>query len=229
MRVPGLLLCLMLVAACGRPLTETERAFAADIHGPALDASKVRLVRGAPVESYTWRRPVRPRTTCRERIWPERPAGRLETVTTGALVLFNHIFYRSDLYAPDYTPDYPARLYLAEAMMLAHELTHVWQWQNRARTGYHPLRAAREHLDSPDPYLFELETADFLDYGYEQQGAIVEEYVCCRMLDPEAPRTERLHDMLAAAFPVSQLDGRLSRAEVILPWDGAETRGICRG
>ena len=33
---------------------------------------------------------------------------------------------------------------LSEAMLLAHEMTHVWQWQNRKRTGYHPLRAAAE-------------------------------------------------------------------------------------
>ena len=80
-----------------------------------------------------------------------------------------------------------------------------------------------------DPYLFELEGApDFLQYGYEQQGAIVEEYICCRALDPAAARTKRLHDMLRGAFPVADLpQSRQRERDVLLPWRGAEVRGIC--
>ena len=112
-------------------------------------------------------------------------------------------------------------------LLLIHELTHVWQWQNRARTGYHPLRAAAEHGNSDDPYLFDLDGAPaFLRYGYEQQGAIVEEYVCCRALAPEAARTKRLHAMLKGAFPVSDLP-QSRESEVYLPWKQAELRGIC--
>ena len=43
-------------------------------------------------------------------------------------------------------------------MLFAHEMTHVWQWQNRQATGYSPLRAAREHDFKADPYLYDIST-----------------------------------------------------------------------
>jgi hypothetical protein len=221
------LFILLAVAACGRPLTDTERAFAHKIHGDAVDLDRVRLVKGALVGSITFERKARPRVTCRERILPPART-EVVTVSPAAVVLFNRIHFTNDWYIEDYMPGYPERLYLVEAMLLAHELTHVWQWQNRAQTGYHPLRAAAEHgTPGGDPYLFDLDEApDFLAFGYEQQGAIVEEYVCCRALAPKAARTERLHDMLSAAFPVARLpDAR--DADVVLPWKGAELDGIC--
>jgi hypothetical protein len=220
------LLILLLVMSCGRHLTENERAFAASVHGDALDLDRVRLVKGAPLGSVTFRRKPRPRLSCRERILP--PAkGEIVTTTPAAVTLFNKVLFSKNWYIENYLPGYPERLYLVEAMLLAHELTHVWQWQNRDQTGYHPLRAAAEHSRSDDPYLFELDGApDFLSYGYEQQGAIVEEYVCCRSLAPKAQRTRRLHDMLADAFPVSDLP-QTRVHDTYLPWKGAKVDGIC--
>ena len=219
-------LILLLLSACGRPLTETEAAFAQKIHGDAVDLDRVRLVRGALVGSVTFQRKARPRVTCRERILP--PAKEeIVTVSPAAVVLYNRIFFTHDWYIDNYLPAYPDRLYLIEAMLLAHEMTHVWQWQNRARTGYTPLRAASEHSQNPDPYLFDLDGIPrLLDYGFEQQGAIVEEYVCCRALAPDAARTKRLHDMLQAEFPVSDLP-REQESDVYLPWKEADLRGIC--
>ncbi|MCU9840111.1 hypothetical protein OEZ49_20300 [Ruegeria sp. WL0004] len=222
-----LLLLIFLVAACGRPLTETERNFASRLHGTALDLDRVRLVEGAPVGAVTFQRKPRPRVTCRERILPPTKE-EVVTAKPAAVTLFQKVFFTKDWYLEDYLPNYPERMHLVAAMLLAHELTHVWQWQNRHVTGYHPLRAAAEHGASDDPYLFELETSpDFLDYGYEQQGAIVEEYVCCRALAPEAARTKRLHGMLSAAFPVSDLPRSSRESDVLLPWKGAELKGIC--
>ncbi|MCE8522647.1 hypothetical protein KBY24_07500 [Ruegeria pomeroyi] len=218
---------LLLVAACGRPLTEAERAFATRLHGDALDISRVRLVEGAPVGAVTFHRKPRPRVTCRERILPPQKE-EIVTVKPAAVTLFHKVYFARDWYLDDYMPDYPDRVNLIAAMLLAHELTHVWQWQNRHTTGYHPLRAAAEHGASDDPYLFDLRAApDFLSYGYEQQGAIVEEYVCCRALAPEAPRTRRLHDMLAAVMPVSALPQSRRESDVLLPWRDAELNGIC--
>lgn len=220
------LLILMLLAGCGRKLTGTEIAFAGRIHGNALDFDRVRLVDGAPVGNVTFKRNARPRETCRERILPPSKAV-IVTTRPAAVTLFNKVYFSKDWYVKNYLPAYPARLYLIEAMLLAHELTHVWQWQNRVRTGYHPLRAAVEHGQSDDPYLFELDgPPDFLSYGFEQQGAIVEEYVCCRALDPGAARTRRLHAMLKGAFPVSDLP-QSRESDVYLPWKDAELRGIC--
>lgn len=221
-------LILLLLANCGRPLSEAEMAFASKLQGDQLDLTRVRLVRGAPVDSITYRRKARPRVTCRERILPPVKE-EVVTVAPAAMTLFNKVYFTKNWYTDNYLPAYPDRLYLTEAMLIAHELTHVWQWQNRKRTGYHPLRAAIEHSNSDDPYLFDLaEAPDFLDYGYEQQGAIVEEYVCCRALAPSAERTKRLHAMLKGAFPVADLprDGK-RESDVYLPWKGAQTAGIC--
>ncbi len=215
-----------LAAGCGRPLTENERAFAQKIHGPAVDMDRVRVARGALVGSVTFKRQARPRVTCRERILPP-PKSEIVTSRPAAVVVFNRIHFTHDWYLDDYMPRFPERLNLIKAMLLAHEMTHVWQWQNREVTGYHPLKAAAEHGRGEDPYLFDASVDHaFLDYGFEQQGAIVEEYVCCRALAPEAERTQRLHAMLEDVFPVSDLPQ--SRAhDVVLPWSEAELNGIC--
>ena len=222
----SLILLLMLAAACGRPLTDRERAFAGQIQGESLNMDRVRLVDGAPVPAVTFRRQARPRTSCREKILPPVKA-EVVTVTPAAVTLFNSIYFSRGWFLDDYVPEYPGKLHLDEAMLLAHELTHVWQWQNRRATGYSPLRAAAEHSQSPDPYLFELDSAaDFLAFGYEQQGAIVEEYVCCRALAPAAPRTKRLHAMISGAMPLAELP-QSRESDVYLPWKGVELQGIC--
>lgn len=225
MRRIALFICLLILAACGRPLSPGEASFATQMHGASLDVSRVRLHDGALIGKSTYTRPKRPRLACRERILPE-PASDTVTVSPAAAALFSHLFFAHDWYEADYLPGYPERMSLFHAMLLAHEITHVWQWQNRARTGYTPWRSAAEHNRSADPYLFDIDTrADLLDYGYEQQASIVEEYVCCAALDPGAPRTGRLEAMLRAAFPMQRLH---IPAQVSLPWKGAKTRGICR-
>lgn len=227
-RALALLLCAAVaLAGCGRPLTGTERAFAETLQGRGMALDRVRLVRGAPVGTITFRRKPRPPVTCRERIMPPE-TDEIVTTRPAAVTLLNRIFLSKDWYLDNYAPGYPERLYLVEAMLLAHELTHVWQWQNRARTGYTPLRAAAEHGAGADPYLFDLAAApDFLSFGYEQQGAIVEEYLCCRTLAPRAARTERLHEMLSGAFPVSPLPRGKGETAVFLPWKEAQLKGIC--
>ena len=126
-------------------------------------------------------------------------------------------------------PGWPDRIDLYDAMLFAHESVHAWQWQNRDRTGYTPLKALREHSNSADPYLFDDSTErSFLDYGFEQQGSIVEEYVCCHLLDPDAPRTRRLRDMIAQHMPVDGLEDAIDRPLIRMPWKGATPEGICR-
>lgn len=222
-----LLVLLLFLAACGRPLTQTERAFAAGIHGDTLDYDRVRLHDGAPTRAVTFRRKPRPRTTCRELIFPPHPPE--ETVITSkpaAMALYNRMLFDKDWYLEDYLPDYPDRVGLVAAMLFAHELTHVWQWQNRKVTGYSPLRAATEHSVSDDPYLFELEDRTFLDFAYEQQGSIVEEFVCCRALQPQGGRTRRLHSLISQVMPVAPLP-QSPAYDVGLPWDGVDHKRIC--
>lgn len=221
-----LIIFLLLTGCSGRPLTEAEAAFSHSIHGDMLNLRRVRLVDGAPTRAVTFRRPARPRTSCRELILPP-PETDIVTAKPAAVALGNHVLFDKDWYLDDYLPHYPDRLNLIAAMLLAHELTHVWQWQNRKLTGYHPLKAASEHRRGSDPYLFSLNgLPKFLDFGYEQQGAIVEEFVCCRALAPQAARTKRLHQMIGQVMPLHPLPQ--SRAhDVELPWKGVQLKGIC--
>lgn len=221
-----LILCLGL-AACGRPLTEAERAYMADLQGPMFDADRVRITENPFIGTITRRYPARPRTTCRERVGPP-PEGPVIEGRTGGMVLFNTLHVRDDMLVPDYTEMPDGRRHLYAEMFFAHEMTHVWQWQNRDVTGYHPLRAAREHATIEDPYLFDTEGGQsFLDYGYEAQASIVEEYVCCRALDPRGARTARLEALVAQVMPVTPWQERADDIELFLPWDGIEPRGIC--
>jgi len=225
----ALLLILLLLAACGRPLSEGERALASSLFGEELDPKPVSVAPFKALETLTQRRPPRPRLTCREKIWPPPQVqhGKVKTFTA-AFVLQNKINIAAPLYAPDYLAGYPDRISLPAAMLIAHEMTHVWQWQNRAETGYSPMKALNEHGVTEDPYLFDADVSRaFLDYGYEQQGAIVEEFVCCQTLDPNGARTQRLRAMLGDVMPVAGRDGLLPGAEVILPWKDVQLAGIC--
>ncbi len=223
------LISLLCVAACGRPLSEGEEAFARAFHGDGLDTSKVRIIRNPAIKLYTATVPYPPRTTCAEKTLPPPPPGEeFYTGSPAATVLFNKITVNPDALARDYMAAWPRAANLRAAMFLAHELVHTWQWQHRGRTRYHPFKAAAEHQASPDPYLFELDnTAEFLDYGYEQQGAIAAEYVCCATLAPKASRTKRLEKLLAQEFPIQQLSAVLPKTPVVLPWKDVKLAGIC--
>lgn len=218
-----ILALLLLLAACGRPLTDSEADLASRMFGPALDTTQVRFLDNGFVGMRARLYPVRPRTTCRERLLP--PAeGAYETGRAAGVVLFNTVNVRPDVLRPDFSRRPDGRMSLVAAMYLVHEMTHVWQWQNRDRTGYSPLRVGAEHATGSDPYLFDPEAqADFLDYGYEQQASLVEEYLCCQVLDPEGARTRRLHGLLSQVMS----PGALPEVEVVLPWSGVERHGIC--
>ncbi|MGR3491066.1 MAG: hypothetical protein ACU0DW_03335 [Shimia sp.] len=219
-----ILLALILLAACGRTLTPEERAFTADLLGPSFAAEPVRLVPDIPMQAITLTRPERPRTTCRERIVPEGRPGEVVTSSPAAVVAFNTMYMARGWSLENFLEGYPERLNLYEAMLFGHEMVHVWQWQNRAVTGYHPLLAVAEHQVMEDPYLFETAPGrSFLDYGYEQQGALMEEYICCAALDPLAERTARLKALLAPHFP----GGGVPSESVRVGWRGAQTVGIC--
>ncbi|MEM6886813.1 MAG: hypothetical protein AAF636_01600 [Pseudomonadota bacterium] len=208
-------------------MTENEIAFTRTLQGDTTEYDRVRIIDGAPTRAVTFRRKARPRTTCRELILPPR-TDEIVTSKPAAVAVYNRILFDKDWYLDDYAPKYPDQIGLVAAMLFAHEMTHVWQWQNRRETGYTPLKAALEHGAVDDPYLFDLETKTrFLDFGYEQQGTIVEEYVCCRSLAPQAPRTMRLHALISEAMPLQSLP-QARAYDVGLPWDGVELKTLCQ-
>ncbi|MBT0958615.1 hypothetical protein IV417_14590 [Alphaproteobacteria bacterium KMM 3653] len=218
------LLCL--TGACGRPLTEPERAYVADLTGSEVDADKVRIMRGGILSVVQFRFPARPRVTCQERLFPPSEE-KILTGSPAAAVLHNWIYFNRGNFLPDYVPEYPERFYLYDAMVFGHETVHVWQWQNRDKTGFTPLRAVREHQLSDDPYLFDIDKEQsFSDFGYEQQGSVMEEFICCQALAPHSARTDRLRELLRPHFPVARLE-KLAQSTVIPPFDSVDLGGIC--
>jgi hypothetical protein len=56
---------------------------------------------------------------------------------------------------------------------------------------------------------------------------IVEEFVCCRALDPDGARTAELHRLVAEVFPAAARREATIAVDIRLPWAGAQTEGIC--
>ncbi|MEI4261169.1 hypothetical protein [Roseovarius sp. D0-M9] len=212
-----LLMALAVLAGCARPLTQNERRFASDIIGPRLDLDAVRIARGfaplppapaAPDTSDVY--PIVEENTVTglcTRSAPEPRSGPPPGWALWNRVHFSHEFYRADL-----APAWPEAARFPQALVLAHELVHVWQWQNRHITGYRPARAALESVMTMDPYFYVPGPgASFLDFGYEQQASLLEDYLCHALYDPAGPRRAELRPLLAPYFPLDRLDAALGR------------------
>ena len=223
MRIVITVLIFLSLSACGRPLTENEVELASRLFGDELDTARVRFGSSRLIGLRENRFPARPQTTCRERIVPP-PETEWLTGRTAGVTLWNQVTVRDGLMRDDFVRLPDGTLPLGVAMFFAHEVTHIWQWQNRATTGYSPLRVGLEHQTGIDPYLFDADAnPGFADFGYEQQASLVEEYVCCVALDPQGSRTQRLHDLLSQVMTPSDLPDWPVR----IPWRDAPTRGIC--
>lgn len=201
---------LLLVAACSRPLTPAEEDFANDLFGPSLDTSKVRVKHGIGITPLY--RTVPAEVTLVEGtdeacLRTPQPRG---AQPPQAFALGNRVHFETGLYSSDMVIRWPDSLRIPQALVFAHELTHVWQWQNRARTGYTPFRAVAESLRLADPYYSQGDAA-FLAFGYEQQAAIVEDYVCFAFANPDHPRRQELREIIDPVLPLDRLDAALAR------------------
>ena len=209
------LILLGLLAACGRPLASGERAFAADLFGDGLNVDRVRIAAGLRLGAPPRTAPppagggkLTPRPGFCDRNAPAGP----RTGPPPAIALYQTIHLIRPLYRDDTAPGWPNRILMPHALMMAHELAHVWQWQNRARTGYRPLLAALESLLNIDPYFYDPKgDSVFLSYGYEQQAALIEDYLCYALFDPDSPRRAKVRAILAPVLPVARLDAALAR------------------
>lgn len=193
------------LAGCSRPLAPGEAALAADLFGPALDAGRVRVTEGIGLFPPSARAAPAPGP----RAPGPDPCRRVPAAVRGppaAFVIGNRIHLLGRFYRDDLVPGWPGPVHPALAMLLAHELVHVWQWQQRAVTGYSPLRALAEGLGPGDPYFHAADAGrPFLAHGYEQQAAIVEDHVCHLLLDPDSPRLSRLAEKLGPYLPLARI------------------------
>ena len=114
MRAALLLLAIGLAACTARPLSEAERAYSAAILGPTLDPDEVRVVKGAVVGLLPARFKPRPRTTCRETLRPDLPAG--TPMRFPAFALGPRVYYTADFFQADFLSAYPSSLPLVQAM-----------------------------------------------------------------------------------------------------------------
>lgn len=135
-----------------RPYLPGETAMLTRIFGISIDYGRVRIAKGAglnPVAASAFQRKV------------------------PAITLGRTIYYRDDFYRDDFTarPD--------DAALLAHETTHIWQYQTRLGEALGPATVALDTLRQGDvAYEVADLTADtpFNSLGYEQQAEAVLEY-----------------------------------------------------
>ncbi len=208
-----LLAAALILAACTRPLAPGERALAGDVFGPSLNTDTIRVAAGTGFTPRPRKQlnPDRGRPAPRPGIC-DRAAPQAQDGPPPAFTILHVIHIAEDYYADDIASGWAQTVHLPQALILTHELAHVWQWQNRRLTGYSPLSAALESLTNFDPYYYRpAPDAGFLDYGYEQQATLIEDYLCYALLDPSSPRRNELRKVLAPHFPISRLDEALSR------------------
>ena len=203
---------LVLLAGCSRPLTSVETEFANDLFGPSLDTSKVRVTQGLGIAPLYRTVPKAEATivTGTDKACIRTPSPTRSANPPQAFAFKNRLHFGTGLYSSDMALVWPEYLRFPQAIILAHELTHAWQWQNREKTGYTPWRAVRESLLKVDPYFSNPDDAPtFLLFGYEQQAAIVEDYVCFAVANPNHPRRFELREILQPVLPMDRFDAAI--------------------
>lgn len=208
------LLGLVVLTACARPLSPNEDAFAAALFGDSLDREAVTVRVGIGLTPLP--RPEAPRADAPPpRSVPDGFCTRIPQPRQGftwpaAFVLWNDIFFSSKFYAADTFAGWPLSLPLPQFLIMAHELVHVWQWQNRDRTAYRPIDSAAESGEGIDPYYWQAEAGQaFLSYGFEQQAAMVEDFLCFRLFEPDHARVEELRAIINPVIPLDGLEAAL--------------------
>ena len=207
-----ILAILLVLSACSRPLTPSEERFANDLFGPSLDTSKVRVAQGLGITPLYKTIPKAQATVVQgtDKACIRTPAPTRSTNPPQAFAVGNRLHFDTGLYSSDMALVWPEYLRFPHAIILAHELTHAWQWQNRARTRYSPWRAVRESVLKVDPYFSNPDDApSFLLFGYEQQAAIVEDYVCFAVANPTHPRRYELREILDPVLPMDRFDAAI--------------------
>ncbi len=205
---------LFLLAACARPLTPGEDAFAGALFGESLDREAVTVRVGIGLTPLPQPElPVAdapPSGNVPAGFCTRTPHPRQGFSWPAAFVLWNDVFFHPKYYAPNALEGWPNSVPLPAFLVMAHELVHVWQWQNRDRTDYNPATSAGESGEGIDPYYWQDENdRPFLSYGFEQQAAMVEDYLCFRIFEPTSPRLKELRAIIEPVLPLEGLEDYL--------------------
>lgn len=204
----------VLASGCARTLTPNETIFAKNLFGDTLEIEGIEVLAGAGVlplpRDYPALRdpsePVEaapPPRKAPDDLCVRKPSPRRYWDWPAAFVLDDNIYFSYRWYPEDAFAGLPDSALYPVAPIMAHELVHVWQWQNRARTNYSPLVSAGESIEAKDPYFWVPEAGrEFLTYGYEQQAAMVEDFVCYVLFDPKDAKVDELADILRPILPV---------------------------
>jgi len=197
-----------LTAGCARGLSPNEVRAAKALFGDTLDTSEITVSANLGLLPL----PPEPPAPEGEAAAPAEPPKDLcvrkrSTKRSyrgpAAFALFNDLYFAERFYTADTFAGFPNSVPYPSSLIMAHELVHVWQWQNRDVTGYSPLISAGESWEQVDPYFFEARgRPEYLSYGYEQQGAILQDFVCYALFDRDSPRVEELARILRPVFPV---------------------------
>ncbi|MEC7762258.1 MAG: hypothetical protein VX874_10155 [Pseudomonadota bacterium] len=210
------LVCVALTAACSRTLTPNETAFAKNLFGDTIEVEGIEVLAGVGVLPIPRDYPALTSASDTPTVAPpprkapddlcvRKPSPRKYWDWPAAFVLDDNIYFSYRWFPADAFEGLPQSALYPVAPIMAHELVHVWQWQNRERTNYSPLVSAGESIESKDPYFWVPEAGrEFLSYGYEQQAAIVEDLVCYTLFDPKDPKLDELADILRPILPVDR-------------------------
>lgn len=219
----ALIFGLLSLTACARPLTENETIFAKNLFGDTLRTDEVSIMAGAGLTPLPWRpKNPDPRVdaaagTVEPRKPPDdlcvrKPSPRPYWDWPAAFVLDDNIYFSYRWYPFDAFEGMPETVPFPHSVLMAHELVHIWQWQNRDRTGYSPQASGNESLRSKDPYYYaNRDSADFYAFGFEQQAAMIEDFVCFALFDPEDPVLDELAQLLRPVLPVEGFLDSLGR------------------
>lgn len=212
------------LSGCTRALTDNEVDFANALFGDTIDADEIEVLAGAGITPLPYETPQQkaakaeaakqPPRKAPEGICDRKPSPRKYAWNwPAAFVIENNVYVAYRWYLKDmYAGLDEGRVPFPQALLMTHELVHVWQWQNRALTEYTPEKSGAESVKSRDPYYWVSEEGrEFLSYGYEQQAAIIEDFVCYALLDPGNPRLAETAAIIEPVLPVGPFLERLGR------------------
>ena len=206
----GLMMSGLALAACSRPMTDGEITYGSQYFTQNLAFEDVRFsgneARGRRVAKQQLERELGTAAGSASEN-SQKIASLPSLFGADALVVGNTVFFDREYYSSDISQS-PIN---SDRWLMAHELTHVWQYQNRDMTGYSFAKVVSEHVRfGDDVYDYTLVNGKrFTDYRFEQQGKIVECYAMLKEVSPNGANTRKHEKLIRAEFPLDALMARI--------------------